>query len=274
MLEPYDYLPEDLGKGDVTTEALITDERARANLIAREDCILAGVEEAARIFEHQGLVLRHFCSDGDSIRPGTVVMEISGSAKGILKTERLALNFIIRMSGMATLTRQLVEKCKTINPDVKIAATRKTTPGFRKYEKKAVELGGGIRHREGLYDQILIKDNHLQFTESITDAVRKARESGLSKIIEIEVVDLSGAIEAAKAGAEIIMLDNMQPEEVREAARSIRDINSQIEIEISGGVTPENITSYAEFADRISLGWLTHSAKACDFSIEIIEVDL
>ncbi len=272
MLEPYEYLPEDLGKGDVTTEVLINDEKARANLIAKEACILAGVEEATRIFEHQGLLLRHFCSDGDSVRPGTIIMEISGGAKGILKAERLALNFIMRMSGIATLTRRLVEKCKSINPDVKIAATRKTTPGFRKYEKKAVELGGGIRHREGLYDHILIKDNHLRFVESITDAIQRARKSGLSKIVEIEVADLPGAIEAAKAGADIIMLDNMQPDMVKEAGRSIRDINQRIEIEISGGVTPDNITTYAEFADRISLGWLTHSVKACDFSVEIVEV--
>lgn len=271
MLEPYEYLPEDLGKGDVTTEALVSDVEARANLIAKDDCILAGSEEATRIFEHQGLRLRHFARDGETVRPGTVIMEISGSARAILRTERLALNFIMRMSGIATLTGQLVGKCRPINPDIKIAATRKTTPGFRKYEKKAVELGGGIRHREGLYDQILIKDNHLKFTESVSDAVKKARESGLSDIVEIEVVDIAGAREAAEAGADIIMLDNMQPDLAKETAQAIRDINPEIEIEISGGVTPENITSYAEFADRISLGWLTHSARACDFSIEIIE---
>jgi nicotinate-nucleotide pyrophosphorylase (carboxylating) len=198
-------------------------------------------------------------------------MEISGNAKAILKTERLALNFIMQMSGIATLTRELVDKCKAINPDIRIAATRKTTPGFRQYEKKAVELGGGIRHREGLYDQILIKDNHLKFTESITDAVKRARDSGLSDVVEIEVVDIAGAREATEAGADIIMLDNMTPELAKEAAQAIRAINQEIEIEISGGVTPENITSYAELADRISLGWLTHSARACDFSIEIIE---
>ena len=271
MTEPYEYLAEDLGDGDVTSNALIGAVEARANMIAREGCVLAGNEEATRIFEHEGLRVRHFVPDGQAVRPETVIMEITGDAKAILRTERLALNFIMQMSGIATLTRSLVDKCQAINPNVKIAATRKTTPGFRKYEKNAVEFGGGIRHREGLYDQILIKDNHLKFTESITEAVTKAKQSGLSKLIEVEVVDLAGAEAAAQAGADIIMLDNMVPDEGRKASKAIKAINPAIEVEVSGGITPDNITEYADFADRISLGWLTHSAKACDFSIEIIE---
>jgi len=272
MAEPYEFLTEDVGPGDVTSDALIGAVKARANMIAREECILAGNEEATRVFEYEGLNIRHFVQDGSKVRPETIIMEITGDAKALLKTERLALNFVMRMSGIATLTRQLVDKCWPINPDVKIAATRKTTPGFRRYEKTAVEFGGGIRHREGLYDQILIKDNHLMFTESITAAVKKAKESGLSNIVEVEVTDLAGAKEAAKAGADIIMLDNMTPEEGKTASQTIKAINPDIEVEISGRVTPENIVQYAEFADRISLGWLTHSAKACDFSIEIIEI--
>jgi nicotinate-nucleotide pyrophosphorylase (carboxylating) len=272
MTEPYEFLPEDVGPGDVTSDAIINDVEARANMIAREECILAGNEEATRIFEHEGLRIRHFVPDGTAVRPETVIMEITGNAKALLKTERLALNFVMRMSGIATLTRQLVDRCRAINPDVKIAATRKTTPGFRKYEKNAVEFGGGIRHREGLYDQILIKDNHLQFTESIAQAIQKGKDSGLSSIIEVEVVDLTGAEEAAKAGADIIMLDNMTPDEGKKASQAIKSISPDIEVEVSGRVTPDNITEYAAFADRISLGWLTHSAKACDFSIEIIEI--
>jgi nicotinate-nucleotide pyrophosphorylase (carboxylating) len=272
MAEPYEYLEEDVGAGDVTSNAIIGDVEARANMIARGECILAGNEEATRIFEHEGLRIRHFVQDGERVRAKTVIMEITGDARAILKTERLALNFVMQMSGITTLTKQLVDKCRAINPDVKIAATRKTTPGFRKYEKNAVELGGGIRHREGLYDQILIKDNHLKFTETITDAVSAAKESSLSKEIEVEVIDIEGAEEAAQAGADIIMLDNMTPEQGRKASQAIRDINPEIEIEISGRITPDNITEYADFADRISLGWLTHSARACDFSIEIIEI--
>lgn len=269
MLEPYEYLPEDLGEGDVTSEALVPEVKASAEIIAMEECVLAGLEEAARIFEHQNLMSRHFSRDGQRVTPGTVVLEVSGDARAILRTERLALNFIMRMSGIATLTNELVKKCKAINPDIRIAATRKTTPGFRKYEKKAVELGGGIRHREGLYDQILIKENHLIFTDSITDAIELARRSGLSKVVEIEVVDLEGAEEAARASADIIMLDNMSSEKGGQVSKAIRDIDPKIEIEISGGITPQNITDYAKFADRISLGWLTHSVRSCDFSLEM-----
>jgi len=273
MMEPYDYLEEDLGNGDVTSNALIPEtSNAVANLIANEECVLAGSEEAARIFEHEGLKLKHFSRDGKSVNPGTVIMEISGNARAILKGERLALNFVMRMSGIATLTAELVDKCRRINPDVQIAATRKTTPGFRRYEKKAVELGGGIRHREGLYDQILIKDNHLKFADSITQAVERAKGSDHTGPIEVEVVDKDGAEEAAKAGADIIMLDNMEPDTASEAANVIKNIDPAIIIEISGGITPENITSYARFADRISLGWLTHSVKSCDFSMEMIEI--
>ncbi len=272
MLEPYDYLPEDLGEGDVTSVALVPEGEARADIIAKEECVLAGSEEAARIFEHQNLTSRHFSHDGQRVRPGMVVLEVSGDARAILRSERLALNFIMRMSGIATLTNNLFEKCKAINPEIRIAATRKTTPGFRKYEKKAVELGGGIRHREGLYDQILIKENHLIFTDSITDAVERARASELSKVVEIEVVDLQGAEEAARANADIILLDNMSPERASQVSKAIRTINPKIKIEISGSITPENITAYAKFADRISLGWLTHSVRSCDFSLEMAVV--
>ena len=272
MVEPYDYLPEDLGRGDITSEALSIEGHIIAEIVAKEDCLLAGCEEAVRIFEHEGLRPRPCVQDGDSVGRGTVVMEVSGDAAALLRTERLALNFLMRMSGIATLTRALVDKCREINPNIRVAATRKTTPGFRKYEKKAVELGGGTRHREGLYDQILIKDNHLRMVGSVKKAVEMARSSGISDIVEVEVVDISGAKEAAEAGADIIMLDNMEPGKAKEASAVIRNMNPEATIEISGGITPENIASYAGFADVISLGWLTHSVRACDFSLEIVEV--
>lgn len=272
MLEPYDYLEEDLGTGDITSDALIGRVKARANIIAKEDCVLAGSEEASRIFEYSGLKMRHFSQDGQKVRKGTVVMEVFGDAKSLLKTERLALNFITRMSGIATITRELVEKCKPINSHVKIAATRKTTPGFRKYEKKAVIIGGGIPHRAGLHDQILIKDNHLRLVGSVKKAVKLARKSKVSKIVEVEVTDISGAEEAAKAGADIIMLDNMEPTVARRACKAIRKITPKAKIEVSGGITPTNVTKYADFADIISLGCLTHSPKSANFSLEIVEV--
>ena len=272
MTEPYDFLPEDLGVGDVTSEALLDNENATAVILAKEDTIMAGLEEAVKIFEHEGLRTTPRARDGEPVKAGQEVLTITGNVKALLRTERLALNFICRMSGIASTTRDLVDKCHLINPNVKISATRKTTPGFREYEKKAVILGGGVSHRVGLYDQILIKDNHLKMTGSITLAIEKARAYGKGLKVEVEVTDMGGAIESAKAGPDIIMLDNMEPFEVEAVTKEVRKINPNIEIEISGGITPDNITDYAKFADVISLGWLTHSARASNFSMEIIEV--
>jgi nicotinate-nucleotide pyrophosphorylase (carboxylating) len=272
MREPHEFLAEDVGCGDITSEALVSNQIARAIIIAKEDCIVAGMEVAAGIFRHEGLKVQIIVEDGANAMKGTTVMKIEGKARALLASERLALNFIQRLSGIATITRKLVDTCKPLNPNIKIAATRKTTPGLRKYEKDAVELGGGMRHREGLYDQFLIKDNHLQVVGSVTEAIKKARKYRPGVIVEIEVTDLAGAEEAAREGADIIMLDNMKPALARKAAARIREINSKITIEISGGITPKNILRYAEFADVISLGWLTHSVKAADFSLEIVEI--
>jgi nicotinate-nucleotide pyrophosphorylase (carboxylating) len=274
MREPHEFLAEDVGCGDITSEALVSNQIARAIIIAKEDCIVAGMEVAAGIFRHEGLKVQIIVEDGANAMKGTTVMKIEGKARALLASERLALNFIQRLSGIATITRKLVDTCKPLNPNIKIAATRKTTPGLRKYEKDAVELGGGMRHREGLYDQFLIKDNHLQVVGSVTEAIKKARKYRPGVIVEIEVTDLAGAEEAAREGADIIMLDNMKPALARKAAARIREINSKITIEISGGITPKNILRYAEFADVISLGWLTHSVKAADFSLEIVEIEI
>ncbi|MDO9536918.1 MAG: carboxylating nicotinate-nucleotide diphosphorylase [Thermoplasmata archaeon] len=273
MRDLHEFLEEDIGCGDITSEALVPDVIVRAEIIAKQDCVVAGMEVAREIFKHQGLDVKILVEDGQTASKGTRVMEIKGQAKALLRSERLALNFIMRLSGIATITRELVDNCRKINPKIRIAATRKTTPGLRKLEKDAVELGGGIRHREGLYDQYLIKDNHLRMVCSITEAVGKARAHAKSDIVEIEVVDIAGAEEAANASANIIMLDNMQPAMAREAAGKIRKINPKIIIEISGGITPDNIREYAEFAEVISLGWLTHSVRAMDYSLEIYEVN-
>ncbi len=280
MTEPYDFLPEDLGTGDVTSTALLSNERAGARIIAKEDCVIAGLEEAVKIFENEGLRAIPKFRDGDHVKDGQEILSITGGARELLRTERLALNFMCKMSGIATTTRDLIDKCHAINPDVKISATRKTTPGFREYEKKAVVLGGGVSHRVGLYDQILIKDNHLMMVGSITFAIEKAKSysdsnpgpGGQRIKIEVEVVDMGGAIEAAKAGPDIIMLDNMAPFEVEAVAEEVRKIDPDIVIEISGGITPDNIEEYAKSADVISLGWLTHSTRASDLSLQIVEV--
>jgi nicotinate-nucleotide pyrophosphorylase (carboxylating) len=269
MKAPHEFLEEDVGSGDITTEALVPARDVSAVILAKQDCIVAGMEIAAEIFRHQGLAVEILIPDGKRAEPGNVAMRVSGSARALLSSERLALNFIMRLSGIATITGRLVGECRKVNPGIKIAATRKTTPGLRKWEKDAVELGGGMRHREGLYDQYLIKDNHLALVGSITDAIAKARKHGKSKVVEVEVTDIAGAEEAARAGADIIMLDNMRPAPARKAATAIRGIDPKITVEVSGGITPKNILRYAEFADVISLGWLTHSVRAADFSLEI-----
>ena len=265
------FLEEDLGgEGDITSDALFNAEGAQAKLIAKEECTVAGLEEATMIFERTGAETKLLVNDGDLVKEKTVVAEIKGPIRSILKGERLALNIVCRMSGIATETKNLVDTCRAINPKVNVAATRKTTPGFRKYEKRAVVLGGGESHRFGLYDAVMIKDNHIKGAGSVEDAIRKAKQNVRDKIIEIEVENEQDAITAANMNVDVIMLDNFDPKIGESTAKKIREINSDILIEISGGVTPENIVKYASFADRISLGYLTHSIKSIDFSLEII----
>ena len=263
------FLEEDLNeKGDITSEAILGDEEGKAYIIAKEQCILAGIEEATEVFKRVGAKPMPLKKDGEEAKPKEKIMEIEGKIKSILAGERLALNFIARMSGIASLTHELMKICTKKNPNVKVAATRKTTPGFRKYEKKAVAIGGGYPHRMGLYDGVLIKDNHLACV-SIREAIRKARRLGLP--VEVEVESIEDAVIAAEEGADIIMLDNMKPAQGIIAASKVREIKPDVKIEVSGGITPENIANYT-FADIISLGMLTHSVKSKDFSLEIEKV--
>jgi len=264
------YLQEDLGEeGDITSDALFTDEGAHAFIIAREPCIVAGLEEAKIVFEKTGAETQLKVNDGDFVKEKTVVAEINGSIRSILKGERLVLNFIGRMSGVATETKKLVDMCRVINPKLTVAATRKTTPGFRRFEKKAVVLGGGEPHRMGLYDAVMIKDNHLQRIGSVEEAIKRVHEKVHNKIIEVEVENESDALTAARMNVDVIMLDNFDVEFGKHVAKKIREINPKVLIEISGGVTPKNIAGYASFADRVSLGYLTHSVKSKDFSLGI-----
>ncbi|OYT58047.1 nicotinate-nucleotide diphosphorylase (carboxylating) [Euryarchaeota archaeon ex4484_162] len=264
------YLQEDLGTaGDITSDSLFTDEIAYAYIVSKEKCVVAGLEEAKNVFERVGATATLMVNDGDLIEKNTAVAYINGSIRSILRGERLALNFICRMSGIASETKRLIDICRTVNPQVIIAATRKTTPGFRKYEKKAVILGGGDPHRYGLYDAVMIKDNHIRFIGSVEDAIKRVKKKIKNKIIEVEVENKEDAIAAAKLDVDVIMLDNFDAKSGRLTAKKIRQINPHIVIEVSGGITPENIIEYASFADRISLGYLTHSIKSKDFSLEI-----
>jgi nicotinate-nucleotide pyrophosphorylase (carboxylating) len=266
-----DYLREDIGSGDLTSELLVPVRRqATGKIIAKERCVLAGLLEASSVFEELGAETTTVVEEGATAGKDDVVLTVRGSARAILSGERLALNFLMRMSGIATLTNDLLLRCKKVNSEVRIAATRKTTPGFRQFEKRAVSVGGGDTHRFGLDDAILIKDNHIAIAGGIREALRSARRTAsFTKKIEIEVDSVKDALVAVEEGADIIMLDNFAPDEGEKVAREVRAANPLIVIEVSGGIKPDNIEAYAAFADIISLGWLTHSVRSTDFSMEI-----
>lgn len=262
-------LREDIGPGDLTTEALIPpDVEGKAELIAKEPLILAGIEASREVF-HQvnqdiNFLGRH--TDGEELSPSTVIATISGPLRSLLTAERVALNLMQRLSGIATLTRQYVTR--TERTKARIVDTRKTTPGLRALEKYAVRIGGGKNHRFGLFDGILIKDNHIAAVGSLTEAVKMAREKAPHPLkIEVETETLDQVREAVSAGADIIMLDNMGIETMKEA---VRLINGKALIEASGGINLNNVRQVAETGvDLISVGAITHSARSMDISMEI-----
>lgn len=264
------YLREDLGdRGDITSKALFTSEIGKGKIVAKDECVIAGLQEALTIFRRLGAQATPLKTDGDECKKGDPILIIEGSIQAIFAGERLALNFLGKMSGIASLTRELVTKCQKLNPEVIVAATRKTTPGFRVYEKKAVGIGGGDPHRQGLFDAVLIKDNHIIECGSLKKAIEKAMANTHDVTIEVEVETRDDAHVAADTKVDYIMLDNIPPEEGRIIAQEIRRINPRIKIEVSGGITPATITQYV-YADRISLGWLTHSITSKDFSLDMV----
>lgn len=266
------FIEEDLGSGDITSHLLLSNEKAKAAIFSKGKYVVAGLEEVKEVFAFFGLKVKSKYKDGNSVRKGDSVIDIEGNAKAILAAERLALNFLMKMSGIATQTKKLVNVCKKLNPKIQIAATRKTTPGFRYYEKKAIIIGGGLAHRYGLYDGIIIKDNHLKIVGSIKKALITAKKHKPNYKIEIEVRNIKEALEAVKSGADIVMLDNFSPLKAKEASQRIRALNRDVQIEISGGITLKNIKNYAKYADIISLGWLTHSVPAANYSLEILKL--
>lgn len=266
----HEYLREDIGAGDITSELLVPpDAKARGRIVCKERCVLAGSHEASEVFKELGAKAVIRKKDGTKINRGEFVLRVSGPARSLLAGERLALNFLMRMSGIATLTNDLVTRCRRINPDVRIAATRKTTPGFREFEKRAVSVGGGDPHRFCLADGIMIKDNHIALAGGIKDALRLAKRASFTKKVEIEVECEEDALEAVKGGADIVMLDNFGPEEAKALCAALKQLNPAVMIEVSGGIRPDNIEAYAAAADIISLGWLTHSVRSIDFSMSI-----
>jgi nicotinate-nucleotide pyrophosphorylase (carboxylating) len=272
-----DILAEDIGQGDITTALTIPAEStSEAQIVAKEAGIAAGIEEAKVLLESLGLKVETLASDGEKINPKQTLMKIRGNTRTILSTERTILNIVSRMSGIATTTRRLVEKLQKAKLGTKIACTRKTAPGLLYLDKKAVLVGGGDTHRLHLDDMVLIKDNHIAVAGSIEVAVKRAKEVGsFTKKIEVEVSSAEDALAAAKAGADIIMLDNFSPKQVEKAVSRLEEaaFSGKVLIEASGGITAENILEFAsKQVDIVSLGELTHSAKTLDLSLEITKI--
>jgi nicotinate-nucleotide pyrophosphorylase (carboxylating) len=263
------FLREDVGRGDITSESIFSDhEIGSARLVARDSFIVAGVESiVAEVFKVQNpaVITVDAVPDGTWARPKMSLLTVSGPVIDLLKAERVALNLLQRLSGIATLTAQFVEKVKVYS--VKITDTRKTTPGLRVLEKYAVRVGGGANHRFNLADGVLIKDNHIAACGSIREAVDKLRERIPHTIrIEVETDSLDQVEECLACGADIIMLDNMTPEMM---AKAVRMINGHALVEASGGVTLDTVESIAmSGVNIISIGALTHSAPSCDIGMD------
>jgi len=262
------FLAEDIGKGDITSK-LLPRKKIAANIIARQEGIIAGVQYAREIFVSRRCKVRILKRDGHKVRPNQKIMLVSGSAYSILSCERTVLNLLSRMSGIATQTNFLVKLIRSVNPKVTLYSTRKTAPGLRIFDKEAVEIGGGHRHRMSLDKMVMIKDNHIA-ADSLLNLVRHAKRK--HKKIEVEVENLRDAITAAKEGAPIIMLDNISPPQIANIIKALKQLNlrNKVKIEASGGIDATNIKSYAKSGvDIISVGKLTSSVSGLDLSLDV-----
>ena len=268
-----EYLREDIGRGDITTQSTVSpDVRGMGKFLAKENLVICGLEVAEAVFAHldpETQELETNYNDGDEIESGTVFATLKGYADVLLTGERVALNLIQRMSGVATLTRQYVKAIEGTN--AMIIDTRKTTPGLRMLEKYAVTVGGGKNHRYGLDDGVLIKDNHIALAGGITKAIVAAkRKIGHLHKIEVEISNWAQLREAIEAGADIVMLDNQTPDEAAKLVEMARSLNPNVLLEASGGMDLDRVRLFAEAGvDLISVGRLTHSAKAVDISFKI-----
>ncbi|MDR0198294.1 MAG: carboxylating nicotinate-nucleotide diphosphorylase [Methanomassiliicoccaceae archaeon] len=262
------FLEEDIGHGDITTDILVPDVDGKADIICQDDAVIAGIEEAVTIFEEHGIECDPCVGDGDRVKRGSVVMGLSGPLRNIITLERTALNIMMRMSGIATATNEVLMICRKHNKNIRIAATRKTTPGFRAFEKKAVMIGGGDPHRYGLYDMILVKDNHIRAAGGMRNVIDSLKNASFTRKVEIEVENMDDAVAAARGGADMILIDNAGPAKAREIADAVRRVND-ITIEVSGNITKDNAADYAKFADVISMGSLTHSVRSIHFSLNV-----
>jgi nicotinate-nucleotide pyrophosphorylase (carboxylating) len=260
-------LDEDVGSGDVTTAATIDPgQRAIGTLLVKSPCVLAGLDVAVEAFRQldAGVAFAALARDGDRCESGTAAARIRGLASAMLTAERTALNFVQRLSGIATLTRRFVDAA---GGGIVVLDTRKTTPTLRALEKYAVRAGGGVNHRRGLDDGVLIKDNHIRLAGGVAQAVSRMKAVGVGMPVEVEAQSLDDVDAAIAAGADVILLDNLSVEAIREA---VRRVAGRAKTEISGGVTLDRMATLARTgADYVSIGALTHSAPAADLSLEI-----
>jgi nicotinate-nucleotide pyrophosphorylase (carboxylating) len=267
------FLQEDIGVGDITSESIIpAGLGARAEIICKSrSAIVCGLEEASMVFDICNCKCDILVKEGSKVVKGTVVMKVSGDARGILKAERTVINIMMRMSGIATETRHIVDLAKGAT----VLATRKTAPGLRYFDKKAVVLGGGAAHRMRLDDMVLIKDNHLNILSDLKKSIRTARKNvGSSVKVECEVRSEEEALAAVAAKVDTVMLDNFTPKQAQDTIKQLTrmGLRKKVQIELSGGIDQKNVRHYARAKpDFISLGYITHSVKAIDFSLEIMK---
>jgi len=263
------FLAEDIGKGDITSK-LLPKKKIKAQIISKQNGIVAGTVYVKEIFGSKGCKVRIFKKDGTVVKPNQSILEITGYAQAVLSCERTALNLLSRMSGIATKTKKLVKKIHTVNSRIKLYSTRKTAPGLRFFDKEAVKIGGGEKHRMSLDQMIMIKDNHIAITNSLPRLILKAKRK--YKKIEVEVENQYDALFAASAGVSIIMFDNFTPKEIINTISKIKKakLRHRVKLEASGGINEKNITAFAKTGvDMISVGEITNSVDVIDFSLVV-----
>ena len=263
------FISEDIQGGDITS-VLLPKKKIKAKIISRQEGVLAGVKFAGDIFRLKGCNVKIIKKDGAKLKSNQIILQISGNAGTVLSCERTALNLLSRMSGIATQTNFLVSKIRKINKKTKLYSTRKTAPGLRFFDKEAIMIGGGHKHRMSLNDMVMIKDNHLLVTNSMEGIIKSARKR--HKHVEVEVENQRDAILAANSGATIAMLDNFSPVQIKKTITTLqkKKLRNKVKLEASGGINSKNIAAYAKTGvDMISVGSITNSVKSLDLSLEV-----
>jgi len=264
------FLSEDVRSGDITS-ALLTKKKIAAKIISRQQGVIAGIKFAKNLFQLKGCTVKAFVKDGAKVKQNQKILQVSGSTQSVLSCERTALNLLSRMSGIATQTNFLVSKIRKVSKKTNLYSTRKTAPGLRIFDKEAVKIGGGHKHRMALDEMIMINDNHLVLCNSMEDIIKQAQKK--RKCVEVEVENQKDALFAAKMGASIIMLDNFTPTKIKRTITALRKnkMRNKVKLEASGGISSKNIIAYAKTGvDMISVGSITNSVSALDLSLEVI----